>query len=112
MWVDNNMSDILKLVYMEKETCNLCRRRLPERYMTTHHLTPKERSKSDTIEICQPCHKQLHVLFTNHELKHDYNSAESLREADNMASFVSWIRGTDKVDIRVDESDSVRDWRE
>lgn len=97
---------------MPKQTCVLCQRLLPNKHMTTHHLTPKERKESDTIDICRPCHKQLHVLFTNHELKHEYNTADALREDDDMASFVSWIQETNKVDVQVDESESVRNWRE
>lgn len=86
-------------------------RRIPEKYITEHHLTPKNRKESDTTELCQPCHKQIHAVFTNQELKQDYNSVEKLRNADRLESFIDWISGTEKVNIDVDESEDVNRWR-
>lgn len=96
---------------MPRTECELCRRVIPDQHMTEHHLTPEERAESDTIDACVPCHKQLHALYTNHELEHRYNTASELREADEMAAFIDWIRTTKKVDIQVDESTSVQGWR-
>lgn len=92
----------------DDEQCAICRRVIET---TTHHLTPKDRKNSDTAEICKPCHKQIHAVFTNHELKQDYNTVDALRESERMQSFIAWIQKTDKTDIQVDESEHVRNWR-
>jgi hypothetical protein len=86
-------------------------RKLPEKYITDHHLTPEHRKESEVIKLCQPCHDQIHAVFTNHELRESYNSAEELREAGRIQGFINWISDTKKVDIKVKESDDVRRWR-
>ncbi|MEM4780348.1 MAG: hypothetical protein QXG03_02095 [Halalkalicoccus sp.] len=88
--------------------CELCGREIET---TTHHLIPKNRKESPTVQLCQPCHRQVHASFTHHELKQEYDTIESLREADRLESFVKWISKTDKTVIRVDESERVRRWR-
>lgn len=88
--------------------CELCEREIET---TTHHLTPKDRKNSDTAELCKPCHKQVHAVFTNHELKYQYNTIKALKESERMQDFINWIQKTDKKDISVDESKDVRRWR-
>lgn len=88
--------------------CELCGRAIET---TTHHLIPKNRKESPTVQLCQPCHKQVHAMFTHHELRQEYDTIEALREADRLQSFVAWVRKTDKTDVRVDDSDRVRRWR-
>ena len=52
--------------------CKLCQRNCPK--LTEHHLVPRQQTKrkkqepGPTTDICAPCHKQIHVLFTNKEL--------------------------------------------
>ncbi len=90
------------------DTCAICEREVET---TRHHLTPKNRKESAVVEICEPCHRQIHAVFTNHELRHRYNSVEALKESDGMQKFVAWIRKTGKKHVRVDESERVSDWR-
>lgn len=93
------------------DVCKLCMRKLPEKYITRHHLTPENRKESEVIKLCQPCHDQVHAVFTNHELRESYNSAEDLRRAERIKDFINWISDTKKVDIEVEESDDVSRWR-
>jgi 5-methylcytosine-specific restriction protein A len=88
--------------------CELCGREIET---TTHHLVPKNRTESPTVQLCEPCHKQVHATFTHHELRTEYNTIEALREADRLQSFIRWIRKTNKTEIQVDESERVRRWR-
>jgi 5-methylcytosine-specific restriction enzyme A len=88
--------------------CELCGREIET---TTHHLIPKNRKESPTVQLCQPCHKQVHATFTHHELRQEYDTIEALREAERLQSFVNWISRTDKTTIRVDDSERVRRWR-
>jgi hypothetical protein len=98
-------------------TCALCRRRVPDerlgdpQVVQEHHLRPERRAESPTVMLCRPCHKQVHALFTNEELREDYDTAEALRGATRLQDYLSWIRGTDKLDIRVSTSEHVRERR-
>ena len=62
------------------KTCELCDRHCPKH--TEHHLIPRQQTKrkkktknkynhtdlGPTIDICPPCHSQIHTLFTTKEL--------------------------------------------
>jgi hypothetical protein len=76
-----------------------------------HHLRPEERATSPTVLLCRPCHEQLHAVFTNAELRADYDTIGALRAADRLEAYLEWIRGTDKLDINVTTSDRVREQR-
>lgn len=98
-------------------TCSLCRRVIPHeeiadpQVVQEHHLRPEERATSPTVLLCRPCHEQLHAVFTNAELRADYDTIEALRAADRLEAYLEWIRGTDKLDINVTTSDRVREQR-
>ncbi len=98
-------------------TCALCRRRIPDeriqdpQVVQEHHLRPEERATSPTVTLCRPCHKQVHALFANEELRESYDTVETLRAADRLQGYLNWIRGTDHLDIDVDTSDHVRERR-
>jgi 5-methylcytosine-specific restriction protein A len=98
-------------------TCALCRRRIPDeriadpQVVQEHHLRPEQRADSPTVMLCRPCHDQIHALFTNEELREDYDKAEALRGADRLQDYLDWIRGTEKLDIDVTTSEYVRERR-
>ncbi|MGB3765984.1 MAG: HNH endonuclease [Phormidesmis sp.] len=85
--------------FTDKSICELCDRTCPR--LTAHHLTPKQHTKrknkrhrqdlGPTIDICPPCHKQIHTLFTNKELAADLHSADLLKSHPNMEKFLKWI---------------------
>jgi 5-methylcytosine-specific restriction protein A len=89
-------------------TCELCGRVVPDeriddpRVVQEHHLRPEERAESPTVMLCRPCHDQIHAVFTNEELREEYDTIEALREADRLSEYLEWIRGTDKLDIKTD----------
>lgn len=62
--------------------------------ITVHHLTPKEMGGTfePTADLCIPCHKQIHALYTNAELAVRLNTIETLQHDEQMASFLKWIR--------------------
>lgn len=73
-------------------TCELCKRKEVE--TTEHHLTPKEKGGTflPTAELCIPCHKQIHALYTNTELSVRLNTIAELRNDPKLSSYVKWIR--------------------
>ncbi|WP_144451594.1 HNH endonuclease [Halalkalibacter nanhaiisediminis] len=72
--------------------CELCAR--VEVELTRHHLTPREEGGAHlpTAELCIPCHKQIHALYTNAELAERLMTIERLREDEQMKKFIQWIR--------------------
>ena len=94
------------------EICRLCLRDVPvekiddSAAVQQHHLVPENRRESPTVTLCRPCHKQIHTLFTNEELRESYDTVEKLREADRIQEYIDWIRGTNKLDINIDTADT------
>ena len=86
-----------------EKTCELCDRTCPK--LTEHHLIPRQQTRrkkktknkyshtdlGPTIDICSPCHKQVHTLFTNKELADYLHSADLLKSHPAMAKFLKWI---------------------
>lgn len=72
--------------------CELCDRINVE--TTIHHLTPREEGghKLPTADLCIPCHKQVHALYTNRELALRLNTIPRLKEDDKIKKFVNWIQ--------------------
>jgi RNase P subunit RPR2 len=87
---------------MEIGICEICEREgVP---ITKHHLIPKSKHGSETIDVCRPCGKQIHALFTLSELKNRYNTLQKLKREPRMVKFIDWIRKRRKIDIKVRRS--------
>jgi len=81
-----------------KIICRLCKRVVFR--ITKHHLIPKQKNTDGrTIEVCIPCGKQLHALFTNGELK-KLDTLEKLLAQPRVTTWVAWIKNKDREDIR------------
>ena len=48
--------------------CPLCKRAVPE-LMEKHHLKTRRNNKKEIVSICRECHKTIHSLFRNQELR-------------------------------------------
>jgi len=84
-------------------TCRLCGRRVSG--LTTHHLIPKTRHRNKrnrrmfdredvrtrTIEVCRPCHKNIHAVLDNKALEREYNTLEALRSHPDIRRFSDWV---------------------
>lgn len=71
-------------------TCELCERDVEN--LTHHHLTPREHGGEEVVDLCQPCHAQIHALYTNDTLAEELNSLRALRRAPEMRRFLRWIQ--------------------
>lgn len=73
-------------------TCELCGRNHVE--TTVHHLVPKEMGGTfgATANLCIPCHKQIHALYTNEEIATRLSTLQELKEDSQLAKFINWIR--------------------
>src|SRR5688500_6088956 len=74
-------------------TCGLCRRDVPRRLITQHHLKPKAEGgkHSHKTPLCKPCNKQMHATFSNKDLAKLYHGLTALREAESLQPFLKWI---------------------
>jgi hypothetical protein len=74
------------------EYCELCGRENVE--TTVHHLVPKEMGGTfgQTANLCIPCHKQIHALYTNDEIAARLSTLAELRNDDQLLRFIKWIR--------------------
>ena len=81
-------------------TCELCGRE--GRELTAHHLIPRMRhnkkvrreqgkGRNKTADICSPCHRQVHHLFTEKELERSYYTIELLLASPEVAAWVEWV---------------------
>lgn len=51
------------------EFCPTCERSDPALPMEQHHLQTRRKDKCATEDICRECHKTIHGLFQQHELR-------------------------------------------
>jgi hypothetical protein len=45
-----------------------------------------------TIDCCVPCSKQVHALFTNGEMKRQFNTLEKLKNDPKVQNWITWRR--------------------
>lgn len=88
--------------------CELCERGVET--VSRHHLDPRDK-KGPKVNLCMPCQRQIHVLFTNYELSYEFNTIEKLVASSRVQKYLKWLRRTNPKDIRVRESRSVYKWR-
>ena len=71
--------------------CPLCQRE--EVVLNTHHLVPvsKGGKKGRKIDICTNCHDQIHSVFTDHELRDNFNTLSKLKSSNRMKKFCKFI---------------------
>ena len=72
--------------------CQLCLREVEK--LTLHHLIPKSEDGrySEKVEICSPCHRQIHVLYDHKRLARELNTLDKLRSEPKMQKFLNWVR--------------------
>ena len=73
--------------------CPLCGRQIAEP-ANKHHLIPvsKGGKNTPTILLHKICHDKIHTVFTENELKRQYNTIELIQQQEEMATFIKWVR--------------------
>lgn len=72
--------------------CELCKREEVE--TTVHHLLPREMGGNygPKANLCIPCHKQIHAIFTNEQLAEKLFTIERLENEEEMIKYLKWIK--------------------
>ncbi len=76
-----------------KPICPMCGQEMdkPDR----HHLIPKQKKGSETVDIHRCCHDKIHSIFTNRELERDYNTIEAIKSHPEIQKFIKWLSKRD-----------------
>lgn len=77
---------------LAKGQCGLCEREVQS--TTRHHLVPREEGGryGPVVELCQPCHSSVHRFLSNRALARQYCTVEALRGAEELQTYLNWIR--------------------
>ena len=72
--------------------CGLCERTVQS--TSRHHLVPREEGgkHGPIVDLCQPCHSSVHRFLSNRDLARRYSSVAALREAEELQTYLRWIR--------------------
>ena len=74
--------------------------------VTRHHLIPRTRHKNKRnkktfdreevreriADLCRPCHKFLHTVFSEKELESGFNTVDQIAAHPEIRKFVDWIK--------------------
>ena len=82
--------------------CELCKREVE--FTTKHHLIPRtvHRNKwfkkkftkeqmHTTVDLCKPCHREIHRQIPEKEMGRHYNTLETLKNHENVQKFLVWL---------------------
>jgi len=76
--------------------CPICNRELIHgKSVDEHHLVPKTFKGKDTIMLHKICHRKLHSVITEREMKSHYNTIARLLEHEEIQKFVKWVAKKD-----------------
>lgn len=70
--------------------CPVCERPLGSR-VEDHHLVPRTFKGRETVPLHPICHRKIHTVLTERELKDHFHTVERLRTHPDIAIFVKWI---------------------
>lgn len=72
--------------------CPICQREMiAGKSIDEHHLIPKTFKGTETVTVHKVCHRKLHTVFTEREMKNHYNTVELLIEHEEIKKFVKWV---------------------
>jgi hypothetical protein len=66
---------------------------MPPGQRSPHHLVPKMFKGRETVDLHPICHRKIHSLWSERELKNRFHSIERILEAPEIRTFVAWVRG-------------------
>ena len=71
--------------------CSICQRLTPPKYSEKHHLVPRSKKGTETIDVCCNCGDQVHKIFTNKDMDREYNTLEKLLAHSDVQKWVKWV---------------------
>ena len=71
--------------------CPICQRPTPPEFQEGH-IVPKVKGGTVIVQLCVDCHRQLHHLFTNPELKYNYSTLELILAEPKIQTWIKFAR--------------------
>ena len=53
----------------------------------------KRRDPGRTVDLCRPCHRNVHASLSNGDLERGYDSLEALSSHPDVKRFTDWVSG-------------------
>ena len=72
--------------------CPICDRPIPDLQKDAHHFIPKSKGGKATEYLHRICHQQIHALFTETQLARELNTAEAIKERQEIQKFIDWVK--------------------
>lgn len=72
--------------------CPICDRPIPDSQKDAHHFIPKSKGGKATEYLHRICHRQIHALFTETQLARELNTAEAIKERQEIQKFIAWVK--------------------
>ncbi|GAB3413706.1 hypothetical protein NX774_00690 [Massilia agilis] len=76
---------------MNEPICPLCGRALGTENIDRHHLVPKTYKGKEQFPVHKICHRKIHSVFTEKELRDRFHSWEALRAHEDIRTFIEWV---------------------
>ena len=74
-------------------TCPLCKRTMiPGPTIDEHHLIPRSQGGKEKYLIHKICHRKIHRVFTEKQLKQMFYTWEQLQAHPDIAVFIEWVK--------------------
>jgi len=71
--------------------CSICQRDFEK--LEKHHFEAGRKKKSDDgIKVCHQCGDQLHLMFSNRELRNKYNTLEKILAEPKVQKYIEWVK--------------------
>jgi 5-methylcytosine-specific restriction endonuclease McrA len=74
-----------------KFVCPICGRNIPEQYIEKHHLVPKSKKGTNTVDVCCNCGDMLHKVISIKEMQKEYNTVEALKSHPDVQKWSKWV---------------------
>lgn len=76
--------------------CPICNREMIKgKSIDEHHLIPKTFKGKETVIMHKICHRKLHSVFSEREMKSHYHTIGRLLEHEEIKKFIKWISRKD-----------------
>jgi len=81
----------------EIQNCPICERELGTKNISKHHLIPRSKGGKNTatITIHNICHQKIHSVFSEKELKDNFNTVAQIKRSEEIIKFIKWVAKKD-----------------
>ena len=90
---EDALDDLLKQRSSEIQNCPLCNRALGS-VIEAHHVIPKSKGGTQTVNLHPICHRKIHKVFRNSELA-KHGNIDALKSHPDIQIFIRWLEGKD-----------------